>query len=190
MAPSGKQYLDLVRGTGLGGKVLAEVLSTGAAVALAAEHQAASVDPSTPRRTMPPSSAVRQPWPRCYPALGFIGMAATRWARGLNEASAAVALATNFQPSRYTHPQHAGDCSVGVLSHGHDSGGNHFGGHHQRRSRPCLCRYRRFARGWQICRRAHPEYFRLPRTGSSFRQETTCCTPLLSAARSSGKRAK
>ena len=96
---SGGQYLELARRIGLLGKVHAEVPSPGAAVALAVEHRAASID------------HLEYATDADAAALGCSGTVATllpgasfhrdgRYApaRSLIDAGAAVALATNFNP--------------------------------------------------------------------------------------------
>jgi imidazolonepropionase len=99
LGASAGQYLELARRIGLGCKVHAEVASPAAAVALAAEHHAASVDHI--EYASDADAAV----------LGGCGTVATllpgasfhrdgRYApaRSLIDAGAAVALATNFNP--------------------------------------------------------------------------------------------
>lgn len=96
---SGKQYLELARRIGLGSKVHAEVPSPGAAVALAAEHHAASVD-----HLEYASAADAEILGRCgtvatlLPGASFHSDGRYAPARTLIEAGAAVALATNFNP--------------------------------------------------------------------------------------------
>jgi imidazolonepropionase len=121
------------------------MLSTGASVALAAEYQAASVDH---REYATAGDAALL---SCSPTVATLlpGSSFHRVGRyapaGLIEAGAAVALATNFNPDDTPTLNMQAIVQLACCGHGHDSGGSHFGGHHQRRSRPCLRRYRRFA---------------------------------------------
>jgi imidazolonepropionase len=99
LAPSAAQYLDLARRIGLGGKVHAEVPAPGAAVALAAEHQAASVDHLEYATADDAAVLGRSPTvATLLPAASFHRDARYAPARSLIDAGAAVALATNFNP--------------------------------------------------------------------------------------------
>ena len=99
LGTSGGQYLDLARHIGLGGKVHAEVPSPGAAVALAAEHQAASIDHL--ENASADDAAVlgrSETLATLLPGASFHRDGRYAPARTLIEAGGAVALATNFNP--------------------------------------------------------------------------------------------
>jgi imidazolonepropionase len=99
LGASGGQYLELARRIGLGAKVHAEVPSPGAAVALAAEHQAASVDHLEYASAADAAVLGRSgTLATLLPGASFHRDGRYAPARSLIEAGAAVALATNFNP--------------------------------------------------------------------------------------------